>query len=91
MTRPLTGLSIILLACLALAHALAKSRALWLGLGFPLMAIGLSVSGLSPARALESLGHWALSASIDCRITWEMVRHVVGGWREEHRRRRREM
>lgn len=88
MTRPATGLAIVLLACLALAHSVAKSRALWLGLGFPLMAIGLSVSGLSPASALESLGRWALSAAIDCRITWAMLREVASGWREEHRRRR---
>lgn len=56
--RPLSALLCILSGCLAVVHAAVTSKLLWLGIGAPVVAIGLSLSGnpISGMRAAACPG-----------------------------------
>lgn len=71
--RPLTALMCTVSGCLAVAHAAVTSKLLWLGIGFPVVAIGLSLTG-NPINAMRAASRWLAERALDLEVAWEMLR-----------------
>lgn len=79
--RPAVSLGLVLTGCLGIMHWLAQSKVLWLGVGFPLVALGVGHSGLTLESALESLSRWLLARSVDVRIARQMIAEAPAEFR----------
>lgn len=84
MSRALTSLGIVIAGCFGIMHWLVTSKLLWLGVGFPLVAVGIAYGGASPADALEALSRWLLDRARDLRIIGQMLGEAPAEFR--HRR-----
>ena len=71
--RPLTALMCTVSGCLAVVHALVTSKLLWLGIGFPVVAIGLSLTG-SPINAMRAASRWLAERALDLEALCETAR-----------------
>lgn len=67
------ALLLVLSGCLSLAHWLATSKLLWAGIGFPVVAIGLSLTG-SPISGMRAASRWLAERALDLEVAWEMLR-----------------
>lgn len=71
--RPLTALMCTVSGCLAVAHAIVTSKLLWAGIGFPVVAIGLSLTG-NPISGMRAASRWLAERALDLEVAWEMLR-----------------
>lgn len=69
--------------CAMVSMALIRSRLMWLGLGFPLIALGLSMSGLrfSPITWLEVSHRWIGERARDLRAIRMLLREAPASFR----------
>lgn len=82
MSRALTSLGIVLAGCFGIMHWMVTSKVIWLGVGFPLVAVGIAYGGASPADALETLSRWLLERARDLRIIGQMLAEAPAEFRQ---------
>lgn len=78
MSRATTALGLVLAGCLAVTKATVSSKALWLGVGLPAVAVGLWAADLrfSPVAGLRAVAEWLNERASDLEIVAGIAREV---------------
>lgn len=86
--KAFTALVLASAGCAMVSMALVRSRVMWLGLGFPLLAIGLSMSGVrfSPRAFFQWAGRFCAERDRDCEVLWSMALDARETFRDRRQR-----
>lgn len=75
--------------CAMVSMALIRSRLMWLGLGFPLIALGLSMSGVrfSPRAFCQWAARFFSERDKDLEVLWSMALDAPETFKERRKER----